>query len=219
MVRAVNDGFLLTGGKQGLAMAPSSAAIQAQADAAGMTRRFDLRDQPAETLLQRLHGQVAAAALAAPLARGPLRLDAAETMLSLGFGAEAQAMLGLAATDDPAMGERADAIGLGAIAALIAGRVAEADGIDDARLTGSDEVALWRAVRAAEIAPGSPAAATGFAATVALIDVYPAALRRRLLPLAFETMIEGGQGGGGGAAARASAGRRPDAHFDTWDAA
>jgi hypothetical protein len=31
------------------------------------------------------------------------------------------------------------------------------------------------------------------AATVALIDVYPQALRWRLLALAFETMIEGGQ--------------------------
>jgi hypothetical protein len=193
VMRAVNDGFLVTGGKQGLAMAPSTAAIQAQTDAAGMTRRFDLRDQPTETLLHRLAGQVAAAALAAPLERGPLRMAAAETMLALGLGAEAQAMLSLATTDDPAMGEHADAIGLSAIAALLAGRITEADGIEDPRLTGSDEVTLWRAVRAAEKAPGSPLAATGFAATVPLIAVYPAALRQRLLPLAFETMIEGGQ--------------------------
>jgi hypothetical protein len=192
-MRAVNDGFLVTGGKQGLAMAPSSAAMQAQADAAGMTRRFDLRDQPSQALMQQLSRQMAAAALTAPLARGQLRLDAAATMISLGLGAEAQAMLGLATTDDPAMGDRADVIGLTAIATLIAGRASEADGIDDARLTGSDEVTLWRAVHAAEHEHGSPLAATGFAATVPLIDVYPAALRRRLLPLAFETMIEGGQ--------------------------
>ena len=192
-MRAVASGFLLTGGKQGLAMASSSAAMQAQTDAAGMTRRFDLRAGPTEMLLERLGHQVAAAGLAAPLARGPLRLAAAATMISLGLGAEAQAMVQLASTDDPTLGEGADAAGLGAIAALLAGRITEADGIEDPRLTGSDEVTLWRAVRAADLAHGSPRAATGFATAVPLIDVYPAALRRRLLPLAFETMIEGGQ--------------------------
>lgn len=192
-LRVVNSGFMLTGRKPGLAMSPSSATMQAQVDAAGMTRRFDLRSRPLPTLVRRLREQVVAAAMAAPLTRGRLRQATAETMIALGLAPEAQAMLQLATADDPALGESADAIGLGAIAALLAGRVEDAGGIDDPRLTGSDEVALWRAVRAAEITPGSPLAATGFAATVALIDVYPQALRRRLLPLAFETMIEGGQ--------------------------
>ena len=192
-MRAVDSGFVLNGGKQGLAMESSSAALQAQSDAAGMTRRFDLRTEPAEQLLRRLNRQVAVAAHAAPLARGPLRLDVAATMISLGLGAEAQAMVQLASTDDPALGEGPDAAGLGAIAALLAGRTTEADGIEDPRLTGSDEVTLWRAVRAADLAHGSPHAATGFATSVPLIEAYPAALRRRLLPLAFETMIEGGQ--------------------------
>ncbi len=52
---------------------------------------------------------------------------------------------------------------------------------------------LWRAVRTAEQTPGSPLAAAAFAVTTPLIAVYPAALRDRLLPLAFETMIEGGR--------------------------
>jgi len=190
---AGNTGFRLTGGQQGLAMAPSSAAMQAQADAAAVTRRFDLRSQPIEMLVQRLHEQVIAAAIAAPRARGRLRQAAAETMITLGFGVEAQAMLQFAMADDPALGDSADAIGLSAIAALLAGRIADADGIEDPRLTGSDEMVLWRAVRTAMKTPASPLAATGFAATVALIGVYPEVLRQRLLPLAFETMIKGGQ--------------------------
>jgi hypothetical protein len=192
-MRAGNGGFLLTGGSKGLAMAPSSTAMQAQADAAAMTRRFDLRNQPMETLVERLHGQILASAAAPARARGRLREQAAETLIAMGFGAEAQAMLRIATADDPTIGATASAIGLNAIAALLDGRVAETGGIEDPRLTGSDEVTLWRAVRATEGAQSSPVAAAGFAATTPLIAVYPAALRKHLLPLAFETMIEGGQ--------------------------
>ena len=193
VLRAGNDGFLLTGGNHGLAISLSSTAMQAQTDASAMTRRFDLRNQPLETLQRRLRSQVLAAAMAPPRARGAPRQRAAETMIAMGLGAEAQAMLQLAATDDPAAGATAAGTGLGAIAALLAGRIEDADGIEDPRLTGSDEVTLWRAVRTAEKAHGSPLAATAFAVTTPLIAIYPAALRKRLLPLAFETMIEGGQ--------------------------
>jgi len=192
-MRGDNAGFLLTGGGQGLAMAPSSTTMQAQTDAAWMTRRFDLRSQPLESLVRRLHREILATATAPPRARGALRQKTAATMIALGLGAEAQAMLRLAAADDPAIAASADAIGLNAIAALLAGRVAETDGIEDPRLSGSDEVTLWRAVRAAQGARGSPLAAATFAVTTPLIAIYPTALRERLLPLAFETMIEGGQ--------------------------
>src|SRR5277367_4188746 len=192
-MRAGNDGFVGTGGPRGLAIQPSSLAMQAQDDAAAMTRRFDLPGQSPATLIQRLHREVLTEAVAPPLARGWPRLKVAETMIALGFGAEAQAMVRLAAADDPAIAASANAAGLGAIAALLAGRITETDGIEDPRLTGSDEVMLWRAVRAAGLERGSPMAAASFAVTTPLIGVYPAALRERLLPLAFETMIEGGQ--------------------------
>jgi hypothetical protein len=104
------------------------------------------------------------------------------------------------------MGDSPDVVGLSAIAALLAGRVADAGGIEDRRLDGSDEVALWRAVREAESAPRSPAAATSFAATAPLIGIYPDALRRHLMPMAFETIIEGGQA--------AAAGRLMPSHAD-----
>jgi tetratricopeptide (TPR) repeat protein len=192
-MRTGNGGFVLTGGSRGLAMAPNSTAMQAQADAAAMTRRFDLRSQSMETLVERLHRQILASATAPARARGRLREQAAETLIAMGFGAEAQAMLRLATADDPAIGATASAIGLNAIAALLDGRAAETGGIEDPRLTGSDEVTLWRAVHAAKSAHDSPVAAAGFAVTTPLIAVYPAALRKRLLPVAFETMIDGGQ--------------------------
>lgn len=193
VVRATQSGLTLTGGHDGLATSPSTPELEAQVDASGLTRRFDLRAMPTEILRQHLIQQVDAAAAAPPLARGPPRRDVAATMIALGMGAEAEAMLQLAATDDPAGAATPDGVGLTAIAALLAGRPAEADGIADPRLNGSDEVTLWRAVREAMLTPGSAHAASSFAATLPLIDVYPAALRQRLLPLAFETMIDGGQ--------------------------
>jgi len=193
VMHSVNDGFLLTGGKPGLAVTPSSAVLLIQTDAAAITRRFHLRDASIETLVHYLRDQVVAAASVPPLARGRIRQAEAETMITLGMGEEAQAMLSLAASDDPVAGASADAVGLTAVAALLAGRVEDADGIGDSRLDGSDEVTLWRAVRAAETTPGSPVAAAGFATTTPLIAVYAAPLRQRLLPLAFETMIAGGQ--------------------------
>lgn len=193
VVRASPSGLALSGGRAGLATSSSTPELRAQAEASGLTRRFDLRALAPEVLLQRLTAQVDAAATAPPLARGGPRRQAAVTMLALGMGPEAEAMLQLAAADDPAGAAAPDAVGLMAVAALLAGRPTEADGITDPRLTGSDEVTLWRAVRDAMRTPGSAQAASGFVATLPLIDIYPVALRQRLLPLAFETIIEGGQ--------------------------
>ena len=53
--------------------------------------------------------------------------------------------------------------------------------------------AVARGARRRDRAPARRWPPPAFAATAPLIDVYPAALRERLLPLAFETMIEGGQ--------------------------
>jgi hypothetical protein len=122
------------------------------------------------------------------LARAPPRRAAAQTMIALGLGAEAQAMLRLAVAGDAREADNPDAIGLSAIAALLADRDGEADGLSDPRLTGTDEIALWRAVRKAKQREGSPAAAAVFAATLPLVLSYPAELRDRLLPLVAETM-------------------------------
>lgn len=107
-------------------------------------------------------------------------------------------MLSNAIQEDPKLADSADAAGLSAIAALLAGRKDAADAIDDPRLSGSDEIDFWRAVRDAGQHEGSPKAAAAFAATLPLVLAYPPTLRDRLLPLALETMALGGEAGAAG---------------------
>ena len=191
-LRAAKDGFVLTGADLPSAQAAATDA-EREADAAGLTRRFDFPALPASGLQRRIQSQVAAAAAAPARARGKKRLAAAQTMIALGLGVEAQAMLQVATEEDPALAETADAAGLAAIAAMLADRMEEARAIDDPRLTGTDEIALWRAVRAARQQKGSPQAAAAFAATLPLVLAYPPGLRDRLLPMVIETMIVGGE--------------------------
>jgi len=188
-LRAMPEGFVVdTGGDM---LSPQPDAARALSDAAYLTRRFDFPADPPATLLRRLQAQVDAASQAPAQARGAPRKAAAQTMIALGMGAEAQAMLHLAAEEDPRLAADPDAIGLSAIAALLAGRDGESAGLADPALSGTDEVALWRAVRAAMKTEDAPEAAPVFAATLPLILSYPSALRDLLLPLAAETMARG----------------------------
>ena len=161
-------------------------------DAAALTRRFDFPNQPPEQLTERLAKQIAAGAEQPLLARGPDRRAAALTMISLGMDAEAEALLQLTASDDPREAASADVAGLTGVAALLAGRPAEATGIDDPRLTGTDEVVLWRALRLAMREAASPKAAAALASTAPLLLGYPPAIRDKVLPLAAETLVQGG---------------------------
>ncbi len=191
-LRTVKDGFILTG-----ADLPPFRTVAADTEsldaAAGLTRRFNFQMLTPDALQRRLQAEIADAAFAPARARGRKRLAVAQTMISLGLGAEAQAVLQLAAEDDPAVAASADAAGLGAIAALLAGRIGDTGPIDDPRLSGTDEIALWRAVRAADRQEGSPRAAAAFAATLPLVLAYPPGMRDRLLPVVIETMIAGGE--------------------------
>jgi hypothetical protein len=200
-LRATPEGFLLDAGAPNRALALDAADPTQQdllADANRLTRRYAFVNRPAAELVRQMQAAVAEAAATPAQRRTPGRLMAVQAMLSLGMGAEAQALVTLAANEDARLVEDPDAIGLSAIAALLAGRLAEAEGIEDARLTGSDEIALWRAVHAALLAEGSPAAAPVFAATLPLLLAYPAGLRERLLPLAAETLVLGGERGAAG---------------------
>ena len=114
-------------------------------------------------------------------------------MIGLGMGAEAQTLLRIAMKDDPLEAPSPATVGLAAIAALLAGRPGEASEINDPRLTGTDEIAMWRAILAAQSDEGSPKAATVLATTVPLLLSYPPEMRDRLLAPALETMILGGQ--------------------------
>jgi hypothetical protein len=189
-LRAVPDGFALSTEPDPLAVSQGEA--ESSGDVAALTRRFDFPALPADRLIHQLSSEIAGAAAEPLLARGPMRRAAAISMIGLGMGAEAEALLQLTAADDPRQAASADVIGLTAVAAMLAGRAAEADGIDDPRLTGTDEVVLWRALRVAMQDDASPFAAIALATTAPLLLAYPPLLRDRLLPLAVETMLRGG---------------------------
>jgi hypothetical protein len=161
------------------------------AQAMAMSRLMDLPDAPVPALLERLRLQLTTLNETPPLARGPARRAAAETLLALGLPQEAQAMAGLALREDPDARRDARLLLVQGAAALLAGRIGEARGIAEERLPENDEVALWRGLLAA--AEGDPAAATALVAVAPLLLAYPEALRRRLLPLAAETLAAGGE--------------------------
>ncbi len=192
-LRATQLGFVLSGGAEGLDLSPTPDAADLLAHADGLTRQFDFPSLPAETLLQRLRRQVTEDATTRPLARGPKRQAVARTMIALGLGAEAQAVLQLAVVDDPQAAASPTTAALASIAALLAHRPEDATGLTDPRLSGADDMALWRGVRRAEL-DNDPASAAAIAlATLPLLLSYPAGMRDRILPLVAETLVAGGE--------------------------
>ncbi|MDB5415488.1 MAG: hypothetical protein JWR10_3823 [Rubritepida sp.] len=188
-LRAGAERFLLS--VQGGAIALAGEPLDGVVAAIGMTRSFDIPGQPVSALQERLRAQQAGVGAAAPLLRGEPRIAAAQTLLALGLPQEAQAMLRLAAQENPPSALDPRQIFLSGMSALLAGRSAEGRGLD-AELPTSDEVILWRALRSA-MQGDANTAAPGLAATLPLLLSYPEGLRRRLLPIAGEAMAEGGQ--------------------------
>jgi len=189
-LRALKKGFSLaaaTGPK--LAAVLGSEAEQAMADAGSLTRHFDLTPLPLVTRRARLLSDEAAAAAAAKLGRFAPRLRTAQDMIALGLNREAGGLLRVAMQDDPGQAANADALGLLGMADWLAGR-GDGAALGAPALGASDETALWRAI----VQPGvdGKAAAT-VANTWRLLLAYPEPLRRRLLPLAADIMLKGGQ--------------------------
>lgn len=189
-VRTARDHFAIAvaaGGHFALDATVAEGAI-----APAMTRLFDLPVLPVPQHLERLRAQQAAITAAAPLARLPQRLAAAQSLLALGMPQEAQAMLRLALAEDPRAAAEPRLAALTGAAALLAGRPAEAGGLQHPDLPESDELTFWRAALAA--AQGEPRhAAPGFAATLPLLLGYPPPLRSRLMPLVAEALAEAGE--------------------------
>jgi hypothetical protein len=183
-------GFVLDGVH---ALSPRSDLLELLRNPAGLIRQFDFPNKPTPTLLTRLQGQMVDAATAPPRARGPRREALARTMIALGLGAEASAVLGVAETDDPRLSQSAEAAGLASIAALLAHRPDEAGGLSDPRLPAADDIAWWQAVRQVELRDGAAAPAAVFAATLPLVLDYPPEIRDRLLPEVAETLVAGGE--------------------------
>lgn len=205
-LRALPTGFVASAGPGGvLALGP--AAEEDAAEATGMSRLFDLPAEPLLALIQRERNATLAVAAAAPLGRGPPRLRNAEALLALGLAAEAQAMMALAMREDPRLAEDPVARALQAAAALVAGRVDEAEALLSPRLPESDELALWRGLlAAARDEDGAGAIAAG----LPILRAWPEPLRARLAPRAAEALAAGGEAQ---AARRLLAGREDDPAF------
>ena len=191
-LRPTQDGFIVTADPGGLALSPPSDMADDITHAIGLTHRFDFPAQPPPIALRRLAMLTVDTAMTPPLARGPRREAVARALIALGMGAEAEAILQMAAADDPAQSSSPDNAALTGIAALLAHRPDEAVGLD-AHLPDADDILFWRAYRDADLHPGSAAAASEFAATLPLVLAYPAEMRDRVLPRIAETLVAGGQ--------------------------
>jgi len=193
-MRAVPDGFLLTAGVgRSLGLSDAFSAADPAEATGDPSRQLVLPALPADMLLARLRDASLAASVAPAQSRTDKRLAVAQSLLALGMGAEAQGVTAAVARDDPRASARLDLIAVAAVGALLAGRVAEADGIMDQRLPDTDEVEFWRGIRAAMTNPDSRAAAI-LALRIGLLASYPAPLRDRLTALASETLAAGQQG-------------------------
>ena len=193
VLKQVPTGFTLSSGLTGLALSAPAGLSDTLMDAARLTRRLDFSNMPTDALMRRAIKQVGIAATSPQMAKGRKHHALAESFMALGMAAEAESLLQLAAEQDPKEAASPDTGALTAIAALLAGRPEEADALADPRLTGTDEIALWRAIRQAMGDEGSPAAAAVFAATAPLVFQYPEPIRDHILPVMIETMIQGGE--------------------------
>lgn len=195
---ARSDRITLRVTPEGIAIATATgslaldAAVTAMELAPGMTRLFAFPSLPVAMLFDRLRGEQAAIRAAPPLARAPLRRAAAETLLALGLPHEAQGMLAIALSEDPAAAEDPILAALSGAAALIAGRPSEAEGLSRDDLPARDETILWRGLRDA-VRGEMRNAASALAATLPLVLTYPEGLRARLLAPVAEALAEGGE--------------------------
>ncbi len=196
-LRPTEDGFVIAadGAGRKLVLSPPSESQERLASASRLSRIADLPADPVDLLVRRMQGRMMVAAAAPPQSRLEPRKHVAEAMLALGFGNEAAAALDLAVRDDARAADDPMVMALASMAALLAGRPGDADGLDDPRLDGTDEIQFWRAVRDAIKQPSSPKAAQVFANTLPLLESYPKPLRQKLMPMVAETMALGGQSG------------------------
>ena len=193
-LRPQADSFVLAvGASRPLALSAPESQTQAMTAAATASRRFDLPALPIEALHRRLQSARMTAASAAPQARTAHRRAVIEAQLALGMGQEMLAVATAINSEDARATDDPDLAALSAIAALLAGRTDQSAAIDDTGLDGTDEIAFWRAVRAAQLQPNTPRAAAMFGSAMPLLLSYPQPLRARLLPLVLETMARGGE--------------------------
>ena len=194
-LRREGAGFTLSAGSQPGATLVADGNLQSagSTDVVPVSQLLDIPAGTIQVLSRKLAEDVVLAAKAPAQARSEPRLRVAATMTALGMGAEAQSVLDVASADDPAFKDAPRTIGLRAIASILAHRDQEADPLSDPRLTGTDEIAMWRALL--HVARDQATVSDGRALRAALpvLQTYSPTLRDRLLPTALETMALNGE--------------------------
>jgi hypothetical protein len=122
VLKTTPSGFSLAKGSGELALSQATNAMDGLMDAANLTRQLQFSTLQPDALMRHLTAQIAEAAMTPPLARGPKRRAAAESMISLGLEAEAESLLRMATEQDPKEAASAATAALTAVAALLAGR-------------------------------------------------------------------------------------------------
>ena len=188
-------GFTLTAGPHaGNAILSSDERRNADARlATPMSRLFDIPNDAVTNLLRRVDRQTRDAADAPALARSTPRIALAETLVGLGMGVEAQAVLDVAMADDPRLRDESRVIGLHAAGALLARRDPDGAALADPRLDGTTEIELWRALLKVANHQAGARDVHQLVAGLPLLTSYPPGLRNRLLPQALETMALNGE--------------------------
>ncbi len=163
-------------------------AAPGTAVAAVPENQFRIPNAGPEALLRQLDAQIASAATSPPRSRGDERIGAARTMLALGMATEAQALLNLAANDDPSIATNPTTAALQGIAAVLAQRPGDAAGLDNPSLPASGDIALWRSLRDVELGKPSPSLGNFWPT----LSRYPTAVRQRVGPTVIEAAIDAG---------------------------
>ncbi|MDR3535097.1 MAG: hypothetical protein P4L71_01230 [Acetobacteraceae bacterium] len=195
-LRRGGDGFTLSAGPLADSSIIQDAAKQEDASApiaGAVSRLFDIPNGSAADLIHELDDRVGAAGDAHALARSEPRLRVAAAMLALGMDVEAQSVIDVAAAADPTLMDKRRAIGLRAVASVLAGRFEDANGLADPRLSGSTEIELWRAYLQAAKGEATAKDARSLSVGLPLVLAYPRPLRDRMLPTVLETMALNGQ--------------------------
>ncbi len=190
-VRSVDQGFSIAAGGEKLALSSMDRDALAQLDTGGFVRTFDLPQASVPTLQRRLAAAIGNAANAPAQSRFQQRMEVAQAMIALGLGAEAQAVLRVAAADDPQAAIGPNLAALSAVAAILASRAEEAGGIDDPRVATSDEITLWRGLRRLASGEDAGGLSASLAAELPLVRSYPEPLRSKLLPRVLQAVALG----------------------------
>ncbi|OYV51002.1 MAG: hypothetical protein B7Z78_09765 [Rhodospirillales bacterium 20-60-12] len=186
---ATPSGLILQSGSavHPLSLAPVPRALAIER-AAGLSRAVSLPQQDLCGLRSLMESQEARVASLPPLGRLDASLDLARTMLALGFGQEANAVLADALAADPAASGNQQLLMLNAMAETLARAPGAAAAFANPDLPATDETRLWQGIGLAN-AHHPHQAAPKLVAGLPILITYPAPLQRAIGPPIAETLI------------------------------